>query len=355
MQFCPSLLAYNSAKFTSSDFKSIQQIGNSLKKSETGTKTGRFGVGVNSTYHLTDVPMFASGTKVVLFDPQAKYIPNINPANPGKMMDCSTNQGKRLVESLPELFSQMKIWNNSMDGHNFNGTLFRFALRTKKQAETSKLSNQSHTLEHMTKLLQEMAEVASSMLIFLKHVEIIELYHWSAKDQDPILLHRTKISNVTAKLRQKRAFMLNHGSEKESIKNARFKPVAVDYFMDIENSANCVVKQSEDEKKITEITKASNVSFEKWVICNQYGGGNASIMAKDPALAHMKLIPWAGVAARLNPCVEVDEGKAYCFLPLPVKTLLPVHVNGYFELSSNRRDVWWGDDMAGDGRARASW
>lgn len=33
------------------------------------------------------------------------------------------------------------------------------------------------------------------------------------------------------------------------------------------------------------------------------------------------------------------EGHAFCFLPLPVNTLLPVHVNGFFELSSNRRVV----------------
>ena len=34
------------------------------------------------------------------------------------------------------------------------------------------------------------------------------------------------------------------------------------------------------------------------------------------------------------------QGMAACFLPLPVATGLPVHVNGYFELSSNRRDIW---------------
>jgi sacsin len=49
------------------------------------------------------------------------------------------------------------------------------------------------------------------------------------------------------------------------------------------------------------------------------------------------------------------DGQAYCFLPLPVMTRLPVHVNGYFELSSNRRDIWYGDDMIGDGRMRAEW
>ena len=36
-----------------------------------------------------------------------------------------------------------------------------------------------------------------------------------------------------------------------------------------------------------------------------------------------------------------QEGHAFCFLPLPVQTGLPVHVNAFFELSSNRRDIWW--------------
>lgn len=48
-------------------------------------------------------------------------------------------------------------------------------------------------------------------------------------------------------------------------------------------------------------------------------------------------------------------GRAFCFLPLPVPTGLPVHVNGYFELSANRRDIWWGSDMTGEGRLRSEW
>lgn len=69
----------------------------------------------------------------------------------------------------------------------------------------------------------------------------------------------------------------------------------------------------------------------------------------------MRLVPWAGVAARLATTASPPtdsaaagsegegeggnsppRGAAYCFLPLPVNTGLPVHVNGYFELSSNR-------------------
>eukprot|EP00850_Spirogloea_muscicola_P025588 SM003593S13375 [mRNA] locus=s3593:194:1103:+ [translate_table: standard] len=50
-----------------------------------------------------------------------------------------------------------------------------------------------------------------------------------------------------------------------------------------------------------------------------------------------------------------EAGRAFCFLPLPVATGLPVHVNGCFELSSNRRDVWHGGDMDRAGRLRSDW
>ena len=48
-------------------------------------------------------------------------------------------------------------------------------------------------------------------------------------------------------------------------------------------------------------------------------------------------------------------GQAFCFLPLPTETGLPVHINGFFELSSNRRDIWHGRDMAGAGQLRSEW
>jgi sacsin len=64
------------------------------------------------------------------------------------------------------------------------------------------------------------------------------------------------------------------------------------------------------------------------------------------------------VAAKVAGPTDEHErltGLAFCFLPLPAKTGLGVHVNGYFELSTNRRDIWTGEDMSGDGRLRAEW
>jgi sacsin len=89
-------------------------------------------------------------------------------------------------------------------------------------------------------------------------------------------------------------------------------------------------------------------------------------MASHPDTRKFALIPWGGVAslvlrddkpAACHPSSEASAlvGQAFCFLPLPVTTGLPVHVNGFFELSSNRRDIWWGTDMVGDGRFRAQW
>jgi hypothetical protein len=92
---------------------------------------------------------------------------------------------------------------------------------------------------------------------------------------------------------------------------------------------------------------------EDWLVCNQLGAGAARIMVLDAwRQEKVKMIPWVGVAAQLATHVSVSSsgassgrslscssssgGRAFCFLPLPADTSLPVHINGYFELSSNR-------------------
>ncbi|MCI09299.1 zinc finger C3HC4 type (RING finger) protein, partial [Trifolium medium] len=51
----------------------------------------------------------------------------------------------------------------------------------------------------------------------------------------------------------------------------------------------------------------------------------------------------------------LSTGQAFCFLPLPVRTGLSVQVNGFFEVSSNRRGIWYGDDMDRSGKVRSTW
>ncbi|KAJ0910248.1 hypothetical protein HanRHA438_Chr06g0250211 [Helianthus annuus] len=51
----------------------------------------------------------------------------------------------------------------------------------------------------------------------------------------------------------------------------------------------------------------------------------------------------------------LKDGRAFCFHPLPVKTGMNVQINGYFEVSSNRRVIWYGADMDRSGRIRSLW
>jgi sacsin len=73
--------------------------------------------------------------------------------------------------------------------------------------------------------------------------------------------------------------------------------------------------------------------------------------------SQLKLVPWAAVAAPISGELVKDfVGRAFNFLPIPVcQTTLPVHVNGYFELSSDRRDIWKAGNMSGEGALKAKW
>ena len=52
-KFCaPALLAFNDALFGENDWKSIQELQQSVK-AENPFKVGKFGIGFNSVYHIT--------------------------------------------------------------------------------------------------------------------------------------------------------------------------------------------------------------------------------------------------------------------------------------------------------------
>jgi hypothetical protein len=235
------------------------------------------------------------------------------------------------------------------------GTLFRLPLRTPLQAESSLLSKRALTAAEAEKLLDSLRGEASAMLLFLKNVESIEICRWCVGESEKERIFYCNIMNISLELRTKRSFVgINVGKSVTKIH-------AVDYTLEI----NCISGNETD----------SVPYIEKWEVCNQLGGGTSNVIADDPGNALLRLIPWGGVAS----CISCPfshpssfsgnstsngraerSGLAYCFLPLPILTGLPVMANGFFELSSNRRDIWQsgqaaGGEMTGDGRTRAEW
>lgn len=332
----PALLIYNDAMFTKEDFQSIQRIGDSLKNlsDESKTKIGRFGIGFNSTYHWSDLPGFISDRYLVMLDPQARFLPNVNPANPGKIVDWLTN--KTMLETFADQFSPYSIpevnWSVP-----FNGTLFRLPLRTEQQSATSMLSKRWVTSDQVFEVLQSLVGEASTVLLFLRNVEKIEIDVWHVDQPAPQRMHSCEIKNVDKSMRMMRSY---------------------DDVLGKNRGTAVATKQQDYLLHIEIIDTARNTHrTEHWEICTQFGGGDASKLSNDPKNVHLKLVPLGGVAGNIFSSDALNtQGSAYCFLPLPITTGLPVMVNGFFELSSNRRDIWQESvDMTGDGSTRANW
>lgn len=73
----PAVLGLNGLFIVQQDFENIKHVENSYKQHE-NDKIGKYGVGFNSVYHLTDLPSFVSTDKLVIFDPHARYLPAIS-------------------------------------------------------------------------------------------------------------------------------------------------------------------------------------------------------------------------------------------------------------------------------------
>ena len=69
----PALWVYNDAVFQDEDFVNITKLNGGTKEQET-EKIGKFGLGFNAVYNLTDVPMFLSRNYFVIFDPSTCYL-----------------------------------------------------------------------------------------------------------------------------------------------------------------------------------------------------------------------------------------------------------------------------------------
>ncbi|CAD6261751.1 unnamed protein product [Miscanthus lutarioriparius] len=335
----PALLAYNDAVFTDEDFASISRIGDSRKVAQTW-KTGRFGVGFNSVYHLTDLPSFVSGKYVVLFDPQGAYLPNVSAANPGKRIDYVSSSA---ITMYHDQLSPYCAFGCDMEA-SFLGTLFRFPLRSSEQASSSRLSRQSYTEDDILSLFAKLYQEAVYNLLFLKNVLSLEMYVWESGMTEPKIIYSCSLGPQSEKLSwHRQALVRFSGTPVESSKQ-KLDSFSMDFISEA-FLGNKIEKKSSTYFIVQGMASASSKI-----------GIFATAAAKEYDL---HLLPWASVAACISNTGLEDtvlrQGRAFCFLPLPVRTGLSVHVNGYFEVSSNRRDIWYGADMDRGGKLRSDW
>jgi sacsin len=161
----PALLAYDDAIFKESDFQGLFNFGHGSKKLDP-TKSGKFGLGFNTVYHITEAPMFVSGPYLMILDPQRKYYPGLEDHSraPGMQSVVASENWDELADFFGT-FQQPVFGCDLQYSSALNGTLFRFPLRTKAQAKKSMLRSSPYVTEGIMNLWSLFEEKASRMLL----------------------------------------------------------------------------------------------------------------------------------------------------------------------------------------------
>ena len=181
-------------------------------------------------------------------------------------------------------------------------------------------------------LFQSFMAEAHMMLLFLQHVECIELYVREKSESNPRRLFQVKVADESLQtVRSKR----NEFCEKIIPGKVMSESISVTYPITIET-----VKF---DSPVGDVVKQQS-----FLVTNYLCGGQVSSQFRklmtDKELGYL---PTVGVAMGLptNPKLQTPaiQGHVFCSLPLPTQktslTGLPVHVNGFFALSQNRRHI----------------
>ena len=382
MKHCqgPALWVYNDAEFRDEDFTNITKLNGATKEQET-EKIGKFGLGFNAVYNLTDVPMFLSRNFFVIFDPNKFYLGKAirNKSKPGIKINLNKN-----TKRLRSLSNQFKPFNGifdcdlhlNKDDYSYPGTLFRFPLRTREQAIKSEIKQLHYDNEQMKELLKLFASGAKTLLLFTQNVVRVSIYHLpkdSSLSCPPSLLFEVSKSLCREGIQRELSFpvSLSHAAKKLSkeeqyllqqcnflqassvvAKNGGDADSSMPAGLSSALTINIKSTTTESGKPFVEAQAYMSDESQTWLVANSMGKGLTVKFKKDDK----SLLPSAGVAARfffddcgkILPVPVVDQvaanvqrpiGKLFCYLPLPIKSGFPVHVNGAFAVASSRRSL----------------
>ena len=344
-----ALWVYNNATFTDTDFKNITKLGGATKECELD-KIGKFGLGFNAVYNLTDVPSFISDESIVLFDPHMSHLGRgiKDRTKPGIRLDMHKN--KTLLKKLPDQFKPYqdvfgcKIGNMINDKHEiepYNGTLFRLPLRTAAQATRSYISDRHYDQTEVKTLFKLLLKNVNSLLLFTQNVKKVSLFHTDA-DSHP--KDTKEIFTLTKQLRQT--------CESEGFNFLSFMTTCMSTIRDEVNTTIDTRHTIQLQTKtflseygciFLEQQEQNGIMTQDWLVSYSLGNGEAFQLA----LKSNNLSPVGGIAMGLQqhtdgfipvPLEQLNiPAQVFCFMPLPVFTGLPVHINGTFSVQSNRR------------------
>ena len=217
------------------------------------------------------------------------------------------------------------------------GTMFRFPLRTAEMAEQSELSDKPMKSQDISALFNRFRSEMFDCLMFVNSVSSITLC-----DIDPKTGKTVNSYSVCADLSEE-----DHALRKE------FSQFITHVTGKLKSGDMQVWNVPSKEVTYTLNLTDSKGYYETWLVHQRIGfeeGTEISAGLSDCFRRNeLSLLPRGGAAVLLSRDEsDVTQSaracKAFCFLPLPIKTDLPLSINGHFALDHEARRNLWNDD-----------
>ncbi|XP_028400770.1 sacsin-like [Dendronephthya gigantea] len=369
----PALWAYNDAVFTDDDFENINKLAGETKV-ENISKIGRFGLGFNAVYHLTDVPSFISREHLVVFDPNTHHLQRHikDRSRPGIRINLSEKP-----ESLTRYQDQFQPYNGvfgcntteTREEFYYDETLFRFPFRTAAQARTSDISKTSYGRDKIQAIVRSICECASNLLIFSQHVKEVEIFKLDGSDEPDEMRLVLSVKKPSVKVVSQEGVK----SKKPFIKQCSkwWKKYRESQKSCSEFPSSCELVNIVTTKEQSELSRCERRyrSDQTWLVVSTSGTNDCLKIARSQEGKACGFLPCGGAAFVVSSNQNSNSdlsGELFCFLPLSITTGLPVHVNGFFAMMSNRVEIWkrsttgnqpvevkWNEALMEDALARA--
>ena len=340
----PALLVTNDKLFTEADFAAIRSIGES-SKSEQGPKTGRFGLGFNTVYNVSDYPSFISGRWAISFDPHRETV-----------ADDSEPAGKRWA--LADLWEDAADWLGTFKAAGLAdlegdhpGTIFRLPARTPEQAQESEICEEAFTHADVDQLLYDLENSGDELLLFARNLLEITVFE---VDSSGSLQERLSLSTLDRHEVQAMREIGNTAVEGDIVERL------VVWRADCEELPRACYRHR------IEARTPDSIELRAWQVVTGLFADSAGLLLKlnERMLAlREKALPWVGAALRLLPRddgsygIARQHGKLFCTFPLPEQTgNLPCHINGCFDLDPSRRQISTDPELYAEAdRVRVAW
>ena len=258
--------------------------------------------------HISDLPILVSGTDIGILDPQER----LWPGDTGRRFELRELQGSSITSTLHGIAKFDK------DSPNYLYTIFRLPLRSR----VSNLSKNIYSVEKLKQLLGALRLEAKYLLLFLKSVTKIEVIYIDKHSGSHEQTFCVSIDTNLLQINSERSRLLTQLHQVHTANSCHVSNII----------------QSKVSFKIT-VTETGQSNTSEWVVVTRVGSDRKEVLQRADEL---RIFPWVGTAIELT-AAQVDDGRVFCFLPLPseVTSGLPVHVNGTFSLNDERRTLKW--------------